>query len=358
MSLHIQSHVNPLYEWVSVGFYLHNQAQLESGLAKNMEQLQSIDAGASKACFDGILAGLADAFDFDAQTSAFWFAPLREEPFDENCLAFLFGFMSPSALHAFLDDLNTQNDEAVQALLCQKLSEHLDLEPMQTSVTGILEALDQDGSYSAQAKWHVAMLLQLGKKKLVPFLEEMQRQQSVVEALYATYHPEIAAFVRKLEEWNQDASFLKKDIGIELDEREQWNVIPSLFRFNSISMHQTLVAPRACQLYFGWKIVSLMALAKAGEDEAALLLPQLKAIADRSKLELLHLLSTQRMYGSQLAEKMQLSGATISYHMNQLVLAKLVVIQKVENRIYYEANGEQIQFLLAHLERFLLPYTK
>ncbi|MGL5540476.1 MAG: ArsR/SmtB family transcription factor [Erysipelotrichaceae bacterium] len=358
MSLHIQSQINPLYEWVSAGFYLQNQKELESQLEKNFASLQSVDQGETKRCFHGIWDALMLCFPFDPQTHAFWFGPLREVPFEENCLAFLFGFMTPSNLHMFIEEVRTTQDDDLQQSLCERVSEHLDFEPLQTTLGGVMEALDQDADFSQQGKWHVALLLQLGKKKLLPFLEEMQRQQPRVQAIYAEYQKEVGAFVSQLQTWNQDATFLKTHIGIELDPQEEWTIYPSLFRFNSLSMQQSLIAPASSQLYFGWKVTTLMALATVREDEVSALLPQLKAIADRSKLELLHLLSHQRMYGSQLAEKMQLSGATISYHMNQLVLAKLVVIQKVENRIYYEVNATEMQTLLDHLHAFLLPNTK
>ncbi|MGX8850615.1 ArsR/SmtB family transcription factor [Amedibacillus sp. YH-ame10] len=73
---------------------------------------------------------------------------------------------------------------------------------------------------------------------------------------------------------------------------------------------------------------------------------RIKLLSDPSKYEILKLIKNEGLYGSQLAEKLKLTTATISHHVSALSNASLIAYEKDSNRVYYRSNKEQIGYLL------------
>lgn len=72
----------------------------------------------------------------------------------------------------------------------------------------------------------------------------------------------------------------------------------------------------------------------------------LRVLSDRTKFELLRMLGEDTLYGTELAERLMLSAATISHHISQLSSLGLIHIIKQANRIYYRTNkGLLVQYL-------------
>lgn len=64
----------------------------------------------------------------------------------------------------------------------------------------------------------------------------------------------------------------------------------------------------------------------------------LKAISDPVRRDILDMLKNGKMSAGEISEKIDLTGATVSYHLAILKKADLVCEQKVKNFIYYELN--------------------
>ena len=79
-----------------------------------------------------------------------------------------------------------------------------------------------------------------------------------------------------------------------------------------------------------------------------------KALADKSKMEILRLLKTKPMYNQELAETLGLTAATVSYHMNALLACQFVTISKAEGRVYYHLNAVTLTSLLNQTKDLLV----
>lgn len=64
----------------------------------------------------------------------------------------------------------------------------------------------------------------------------------------------------------------------------------------------------------------------------------LKAISDPVRREILEMLKEEKKSAGQIAEKFNLSSATMSYHLSQLKKADLITETKYKNFIFYELN--------------------
>lgn len=79
----------------------------------------------------------------------------------------------------------------------------------------------------------------------------------------------------------------------------------------------------------------------------------LKVLSDPSKFEILCVLDKEALYGAKLAEKLNLSTPTISYHMQSLISARFVTFEKKQNRLYYRMDRSYIQLFIDRVKEVL-----
>lgn len=81
---------------------------------------------------------------------------------------------------------------------------------------------------------------------------------------------------------------------------------------------------------------------------------KLKALSDNSKLETIALLKKGPKYSSEIAESLNLTSATVSYHMSTLLEIGLVSVEKRQGKVYYNLNNVGIQKFIDDLNNTLL----
>jgi DNA-binding transcriptional ArsR family regulator len=176
----------------------------------------------------------------------------------------------------------------------------------------------------------------LYKEKLNEFTEEIKACMDFVEA--------------QIKE--NKALFLKEKLRIKINDEWMYTLCPSVYRVNSCSMDG--VTKWDCHIIFGIHFFDIVNLLIGREENNNELVQEfLKCIADNTKQSIIHLLGEKPMYGSLLAAKLGLSGATISHHMSALLKLHLVLIEKENNKIYYLLNKEQLRNLWDKAHKFL-----
>ena len=76
----------------------------------------------------------------------------------------------------------------------------------------------------------------------------------------------------------------------------------------------------------------------------------LKVLSDKSKFEILKTLTSQKLYGSQIAEMLNLTNAILSYHMSALAHLQLIFVDKDNNKVFYTLNKNKLKEYLTTLE--------
>ena len=72
----------------------------------------------------------------------------------------------------------------------------------------------------------------------------------------------------------------------------------------------------------------------------------LKAISDPVRRDILEMIKYEKKSAGEIAEKFNLTGATVSYHLSQLKKADLMRETKFKNYIYYELNTSVFEDVL------------
>ncbi|MDO4276300.1 MAG: winged helix-turn-helix domain-containing protein [Eubacteriales bacterium] len=84
------------------------------------------------------------------------------------------------------------------------------------------------------------------------------------------------------------------------------------------------------------------------------LLRQLKALGDKSKLDIICELKKSRKYNLELSEALGLSPSTMSHHMGALLSCGFVTVEKKDGKVYYCIQENVIRNFLTELEKLIL----
>lgn len=77
-----------------------------------------------------------------------------------------------------------------------------------------------------------------------------------------------------------------------------------------------------------------------------------KVLADEQRREILRLLKNGRLSAGEIAERLSVTPAALSYHLRLLKSADLVIEYKSKNFVYYEINTTVLQELILWVGQF------
>lgn len=77
-----------------------------------------------------------------------------------------------------------------------------------------------------------------------------------------------------------------------------------------------------------------------------------KALSDPVRREILDMLKLQRMSAGDIAQRFDMTQATVSYHLSILKKAELIREEKEKNFIFYELNASIFQEVLLYIRQF------
>ncbi|MGN0160254.1 MAG: autorepressor SdpR family transcription factor [Lachnospiraceae bacterium] len=77
-----------------------------------------------------------------------------------------------------------------------------------------------------------------------------------------------------------------------------------------------------------------------------------KALSDPVRRDILVMLKGGKMTAGEIAEKYELTNATVSYHLSQLKKADLLFETKVKNYVYYELNISVFEEVMLWISQF------
>ena len=83
-----------------------------------------------------------------------------------------------------------------------------------------------------------------------------------------------------------------------------------------------------------------------------------RVLADEQRREILVMLKKERMNAGEIAEKLGITPAALSYHLKLLKEADLVLEYKEKNFIYYEINITVLQEIILWVDQFGLGGKK
>ncbi len=214
------------------------------------------------------------------------------------------------------------------------------------------------GDFSSEDKWKILQAIVEHKthleelclilSKTVKLLEECKDDINELETEFYDYWLNYVNNNNFLEQ-------LQKCTNISWKYSEKGNVIiPAIFHPHTITISITDDDNKDVDvIHIGIVLDSNFRIKQATVDSEDLN-NALKLLSDKSKFEILRFIKEKPSYGFEIANELNLSTSTISYHMSGLIAAGLVKLEKDANKIYYSTNKEKIADILDDMGQLLL----
>lgn len=238
-----------------------------------------------------------------------------------------------------IKNIDQMSKEALQHLIVATFNEIYEKEYLlsKTPATDELLAFVSQTDFTEGMKWQIMELLQDPQ----PFLKRLCAMIVNNLPAYEKTHKECQKYIERGLQYFME-NIETRDFMGDVKQIVPMAVLPvSLISADSECYHG---------IYF--KAISKSIISHEMDNEELSI--TLKAISDKSRLEILSLLRQAPMYSLEIAEKLELTAATVSHHMNTLIVRDLVTIEKRGGRVYYHLNHEALSTLIRQMERKLL----
>jgi len=144
------------------------------------------------------------------------------------------------------------------------------------------------------------------------------------------------------------SEFMKNSMSVKKMLRKEYLIIPSLIPYNCIDYTYYGFADYEVPIIqIGFLYFELAQLMKKHQNTEDRFLKAAKTLSDPSKFDILKICLDKPAYGQEIAEKLNLTSATVSHHMQQLVAMNYVSVSFEEKKVYYKTN---VEYILADLE--------
>ncbi len=131
------------------------------------------------------------------------------------------------------------------------------------------------------------------------------------------------------------------------------DVYINIFFFNQLSMR---AYDDQNAIFAGIHIFKLCELSDENKYNDAQMVASLKALADTTRYKIICMLSEKSMYMQEIADKLGLTAANVSHHINMLLqynVISVVLDAEKNKRIYYELNKAEIASLVEAIKRII-----
>jgi len=197
--------------------------------------------------------------------------------------------------------------------------------------------LNQEDKFKALTLYYDFASYQVYTKTIIQQTEELYKK------IIHVYKDEIKNFMEYCEKilFADNAAYFMKEFGISIDKEITYHVYPSVYHPNVLIMDaNTNFIPS--HIIIGIGLFPSLELFKRAESDNEKVTQFLKLLSDNTKQTILQLLKNEPLYGSQLAEKLNCTGANISQQMGALLRLEVVRVIKENNRVYFHLNKEVI----------------
>ena len=233
------------------------------------------------------------------------------------------------------------DEDSLRKLLIRGYAEvrQMDRDDLAVCTTEEFIELIDTAEFSPQAKWKLMMIY----RDPCPYFQQLDKlisdnleaTQRAVAAVRPTLDKLISRFSRDPEQF-LDRYIVKNAEGIT-------NVYPLFV----MPFSQYLVGSTG---FYGLLWDTLIEHTTRLNSSTQMFCSRFKALGDKSKLDILLLLRQGKSYNQEIAAKLNLTPATVSYHMDTLNTCGLIDIERQDRRIYYSLRVGKIRDLIDELQ--------
>lgn len=270
--------------------------------------------------------------------------------------------ISFSTIDEYLDKLKSKSEEEILQKIVSFLAYRKEKEKSYAlkqyentykDKNKILELL-KSCNIPSEIKWNIYMIISEPKKYMNEFCEFIEDFLPVFNKYFVRIEPLSERFNGYISDKmkNEGIEYLKLLPNFEnIDKFDRIIVSTMSVNYGSVNLDD---AEGTLYIYIGMNIEQILDVLK-GRSNDEVLLNVLKTISDSSRFNILKALKDKELFGMELAEKLGLSNATISHHIELLMIPNLIAFNKRDGKIFYKLNKEPLRNMVkAIIEEFKL----
>lgn len=258
-----------------------------------------------------------------------------------------------SSAELYLDMLEQEDEQAIQISILSKL--YLDVKDSDTVDDSVIRRIAQDINQQMDLigavdldddeKWKLVGLIRDSKSLTLEWIQLMRELQPLFASYYAKKVNQIEALGNRLvKEFNESdgeaISILTKDM-MNKSLIPSGRILISCIRPVGILLYATLPAPF---VFWGLNMESYVKFVEeARESELKERVLVFKNLGDKTRYEVVKLIAQGVESAKTISKILDVSQPTVSYHINNLQLSKILYIERVDSKYRYKVNFEQLQ---------------
>lgn len=198
--------------------------------------------------------------------------------------------------------------------------------------------------YSEEIKWTVLELI-LDEKKRISFFEKIISLQNIVKN---HIHLVEKRFIKANETYKNSKNYIEQinDLfGRILESFEDINHEFNLINYNVGAFRAVMINKIPNTLYVGIIMTELMDKSGHFEMNDENVIEKCKALGDSTRFKIIKNLSEKPMFVKELADRLDLSSATLSHHLNILMKNGFLEVKVEDIRTYYSLKKDTFEQL-------------
>lgn len=267
---------------------------------------------------------------------------------------------APAVIFYYYDSLKANGiDDKRMAVIAYAIEDYFDEHDLESNPLGDFDDADffnlvDSSGLDAATKFEVLQLYYRFDLYYACYTRVTTEVTALIKHKLPLFADKIEAMLTRLAEAlaQKGALFFQELCGVEINNNDFYEIRPIIYTINSMGFESSRQI--RSQINVGIHFIDLSELSKKAKSLKDSLLEFLKILSDNTKLSILQLLKEEPHYSGQIADKLKLTGATISYHMAALNKLELIHIRKEAVKVYYSLNNDKIKQYLDGLKTYLI----
>jgi DNA-binding transcriptional ArsR family regulator len=268
---------------------------------------------------------------------------------------------SSKSLDEYFNQLKNQSSTMMRKKLIEglNLNHKPDLTPQDISFyedgnidLQIILSLLKNQPIEKELKWNLLCLIEDPKAYIDRFIKFIRGYLPLYNEIRNKYKKKYEDFILWIEDKIETYGFdyINKNFKImNFKEFEKIYLSYSIFDLSSTFLD---LEDNQCYLYLGLLFKEYVSQTLDKKDIEKHLVV-FKNFSDKTRFEIIKILIKKESFGQEIAEKLDISTATVSYHMDYLLGASLVQLTKVGRKVFYKIDKNQIRDSISFLEQEL-----
>ncbi|MCH5279442.1 MAG: helix-turn-helix transcriptional regulator [Christensenellaceae bacterium] len=170
------------------------------------------------------------------------------------------------------------------------------------------------------------------------------------------YENSLNEFEQEFDRIENLSDYMDSKYGFLLPDAESYDVYPCVLIPNKLSVKDGGLGN--VEIFIGVALNAITRLLYSGRENKRLT-SMLRAIADETRLEILHYLFNRPSYAFEIADTFSISPSSVSYNMNKLTLNGFVRLTLRGGKAYYEPNKGTIKSFIEDFTKYVYsPFPK